>query len=80
VEGTLVAVTGPAVPIPDFPTRYFNCPVFTDANIQDPVTMKIYNGANRHFVAWMGGAGGWQFFPTNAAGRNYVRDVCREVE
>lgn len=81
--GTQVIVNPniPIVPVPNFPTVYPNCPQFTNANIEDAVTMKIYNGAKPHFVGWISAAVGWRFTPVNTSnGRYYVREVCTEVE
>lgn len=82
-NGTLVTVNPnvPVVPVPHFPTPYPNCPQFTDVNIEDPVTMKIHNGADRHFVGWISAAVGLQFEPVNrVTNRHYAREVCSEVD
>jgi hypothetical protein len=71
------------VPVPNFPATgtYPNCSQFNDANIEDPLTMKIYNGADRHFVGWISAAVGWRFEPVNQVTNvNYAREVCREVD
>jgi hypothetical protein len=84
-DGTLVIVNPNValVPVPNFPATgtYPNCSQFNDANIEDPLTMKIYNGADRHFVGWISAAVGWRFEPVNQVTNvNYAREVCREVD
>ena len=53
----------------------------TMIEIEDAVTMKVYNGATRHYVSWNGpGPNVWLFDRLNSLGSNYVARVCAEVE
>jgi hypothetical protein len=79
--GTLVNVTGPPVRVQDQGVTYAGCPTFGDANVEDAVTMKNYNGSDNYYVAWTSVSAGLTYYPIDAnTGRYYVQEVCAEVE